>query len=63
MRDSAFAMLTTEPGKDIKPYHDRQIVVVRKARWADWLLGRVAEAEVLKPCPAGSLQVKLVQTP
>ncbi|PAP91994.1 SOS response-associated peptidase family protein [Mesorhizobium wenxiniae] len=27
----AFAMLTTEPGADIAPYHDRQVVVLRPA--------------------------------
>ena len=30
IRDGAFAMLTTEPGADIAPYHDRQIVLLEQ---------------------------------
>jgi hypothetical protein len=30
----AFAMLTTEPGEDIEPYHNRQIVVLPPQDWA-----------------------------
>lgn len=29
IKDGAFATLTTEPGEDIVPYQDRQIVVLR----------------------------------
>lgn len=32
VKDGAWAMLTTEPGRDIAPYHDRQIVVLGQAR-------------------------------
>lgn len=32
----AFTLLTTEPGPDIAPIHDRQMVVLERA---DWLLG------------------------
>jgi putative SOS response-associated peptidase YedK len=35
VKEGAFTMLTTEPGEDMRPYHDRQIVVLREARrWA-----------------------------
>src|SRR6185312_4620557 len=30
----AFTMLTTEPGTDIAPYHDRQVVVLQRDDWA-----------------------------
>ena len=33
----AFTMLTMEPGPDIAPYHDRQIVILDRADWAAWL--------------------------
>lgn len=35
VKDGAWAMLTTEPGPDIVPYHDRQIVVLDPTRGAD----------------------------
>jgi len=31
----AFATLTTVPGPDIAPYHDRRIVILDRAHWAD----------------------------
>lgn len=37
VKAGAFAMLTTEPGPDIAPYHDRQIVVLRPEEGAAWL--------------------------
>ncbi|WP_288759416.1 SOS response-associated peptidase family protein [uncultured Brevundimonas sp.] len=37
MHDGAFAMLTTEPSPDVKPYHDRQVVVLRKEYPGGWL--------------------------
>ena len=33
-RPPTFAMLTTEPGPDVAPYHDRQVVVLRPPDWA-----------------------------
>lgn len=54
VKDGAFSMLTTAPGPDIAPYHDRQIVVLpAKASWAAW----GEEAALPGPLPAGSLQV------
>jgi putative SOS response-associated peptidase YedK len=32
-----FTMLTTEPGPDIAPYHDRQIVILRPPDWPNWI--------------------------
>jgi putative SOS response-associated peptidase YedK len=53
----AFTMLTTEPGPDIAPYHNRQIVVLPPAAWAGWLDPAIPAREMLKPLPAGSLEV------
>ncbi|MEA3002100.1 MAG: hypothetical protein QOH81_888 [Sphingomonadales bacterium] len=56
----AFTMLTTEPGPDVAPYHDRQIVVLGPVDWARWLDPAVPARDVLKPLPAGSLEVAQV---
>ena len=57
----SFTMLTTEPGPDIEPYHDRQICVLPPADWAAWLFLTRPEEELLKPLPAGSLEVVTVR--
>ena len=57
----AFAMLTTEPGEDIEPYHNRQIVVLQPQDWASWLYLSKPEAELLRPLPRGSLSVDTVR--
>jgi putative SOS response-associated peptidase YedK len=56
----AFTMLTTEPGPDIAPYHSRQIVVLPRESWSRWLDPTVSAKELLKPLPAGSLEVEQV---
>ena len=33
----SFTMLTTEPGEDVKPFHNRQVAVVRPENWSAWL--------------------------
>ena len=58
----SFTMLTTEPGPDIAPYHDRQVVVLRPADWAAWLFLTQPEEDLLRPLPAGSLLVETVRT-
>jgi putative SOS response-associated peptidase YedK len=45
----AFTMLTTEPGPDVQPYHDRQIVVLWPADWVSWLDLTKPEGELLRP--------------
>jgi putative SOS response-associated peptidase YedK len=57
----AFTMLTTEPGSDVAPYHGRQVVVLPFADWRAWLDYTCPAGEVLKPLPAGSLQVQQIQ--
>ncbi|WP_426163797.1 SOS response-associated peptidase family protein [Sandarakinorhabdus sp. DWP1-3-1] len=53
----AFTMLTCEPGPDIAPYHSRQIVLMPREHWADWLGGEVPSAALIAPTPAGTLHV------
>jgi putative SOS response-associated peptidase YedK len=52
-----FTMLTTAPGPDVAPYHNRQVVVLAREDWPAWLGLTKPEAELLKPSPAGSFQV------
>ncbi len=56
----AFTMLTMAPGPDVAPYHDRQVAVLERAQWIDWLDPSVPARSVLKPLPAGTLQVEQV---
>ncbi|RWD31054.1 MAG: SOS response-associated peptidase [Mesorhizobium sp.] len=56
----AFTMLTMEPGPDIAPYHDRQIVILARDAWADWLDPSVSAKSLIKALPAGSLAVEQV---
>jgi putative SOS response-associated peptidase YedK len=57
----AFTMLTTEPGPDVAPYHNRQVAVLRPEVWADWIYLTKPEAELLQPLPAGSLTAETVR--
>jgi putative SOS response-associated peptidase YedK len=53
----AFTMLTTDAGPDVAPYHSRQIIVLPRADWAQWLDPKSDVADLLRPLPAGSLEV------
>ena len=55
----AFTMLTTEPGPEVAPYHNRQVAVVPQMDWRDWLDGSAPAADLLRPLEAGSLSVAL----
>ena len=57
----SFTMLTTKPGPDIAPVHDRQVCVLRPEDWAAWLFLTKPEAELLRPLAAGSLVVEVVR--
>jgi putative SOS response-associated peptidase YedK len=59
--EGRFTILTTEPGPDIAPYHDRQVVVLPRQDWDAWLDLTCPEAELLKPTPAGTLEVEEVR--
>lgn len=54
----AFTMLTTEPGPDVAPYHNRQVAVLDRADWGRWLDPAVPSTELLRPSPAGTLTVR-----
>jgi putative SOS response-associated peptidase YedK len=54
----AFTMLTTEPGPDVAPYHNRQVAVLPPGDWKAWLDGSVAARGLLKPLPEGTLTVR-----
>jgi putative SOS response-associated peptidase YedK len=56
----AFTMLTTPPGPDVAPYHNRQIAVLTRDKWAAWLDHEVPASELIGPCPAGLLRVEKV---
>ncbi len=53
-------MLTMDPGPDIAPYPDRQIAILDRASWADWLDPSVSAKSILHPLPPGSLAVEQV---
>jgi len=57
----SFTMLTTAPGPDVAPIHDRQIAVLAPERWTEWIYLAKPESEVLAPLPAGSLHVEQVR--
>jgi putative SOS response-associated peptidase YedK len=52
-----FTMLTTSPGPDVSPYHDRQVVVLRPPDWRAWLDLSRPEGDLLQPLAVGSLSV------
>jgi putative SOS response-associated peptidase YedK len=55
----AFTMLTTAPGADVAPYHNRQML--RPEDWAAWIHLTKPEDELLRPLAAGSLVVQTVR--
>jgi putative SOS response-associated peptidase YedK len=56
----AFTMLTTEPGEDVRPYHNRQVVVLPPGDFANWLDPVVPARELTGSLPAGSLHVEQI---
>jgi Uncharacterized conserved protein len=57
----SFTMLTTEPGPDVAPIHNRQVCVLRPEEWAAWLFLTKQEQDLLRPLPGGSLAVEVVR--
>jgi putative SOS response-associated peptidase YedK len=57
----SFTMLTTAPGPDVAPYHNRQVVVLPPEDWSAWIHLTKTEAELLRPLPLGSLDVAKVR--
>jgi putative SOS response-associated peptidase YedK len=60
-RPAAFTLLTTAPGPDVAPIHNRQMVILDRQDWTAWLDLIKPEAELLKPLRAGSLNVEQVR--
>ena len=54
-----FTMLTTKPGPDVQPYHDRQICVMPPQDGLRWL--EDADHTVLRPLPKGTLSVNTLR--
>jgi putative SOS response-associated peptidase YedK len=54
----AFTMLTTEPGPDIAPYHNRQVAVLPSSDWRAWLDYSAPGRELISRAPAGTLRVE-----
>jgi putative SOS response-associated peptidase YedK len=51
----AYTMLTTAPGPDVAPYHDRQVAVLNRADWLDWLDETKSVKGMIGPLPPGTL--------
>jgi putative SOS response-associated peptidase YedK len=58
---NSFTLLTTEPGLDVAPHHNRQIVVLRPVDWTAWLNLMKPEGELFAPLPFGTLAAETVQ--
>ena len=56
----AFVMLTTEPGPDVAPYRNRQIVVLERSDWRAWLDPRISAKDILRRPARGSLNVEQI---
>jgi len=61
VREGAFSMLTTEPGADVAPFHDRQIVTLAPQAGLNWLTLSEPSGNILKAGPAGSLQARTLR--
>ncbi|MBV9860438.1 MAG: SOS response-associated peptidase [Alphaproteobacteria bacterium] len=57
----AFTILTTDPGPDVAPIHNRQVVILDRAHWLPWLDLTRPESILLRPLPQGSLAVEQVR--
>ena len=58
---ASFTLLTTAPGPDVATIHNRQVVVLERGDWRHWLDLTRPESELLRPLPAGGLQVEQVR--
>jgi putative SOS response-associated peptidase YedK len=61
VKENCFAMLTAAPGPDIKPYHDRQIVVLPPNKGMEWLRLLDSGSNLLRPLPRGALTHRIVR--
>jgi putative SOS response-associated peptidase YedK len=56
-----FTMLTCPPGPDVEPIHNRQVVVLDRHDWAEWLDPTASPERLLRPSPAETLAVERVR--
>ena len=58
----AFAIITTTPGPDVAPFHDRQPAIIEPRQLHTWLSASVDEKRLalLAPAPAGTLDARPV---
>jgi putative SOS response-associated peptidase YedK len=61
VREGAFTMLTTAPGPDVLPYHDRSIITLAPAAGLDWLALSRPSRDILQAPPAGALSVRTLR--
>lgn len=61
VKEGCFTMLTTAPGPDVAPYHDRQVVTLAPETGMDWLALSRPTGELLRPPPAGTLAVRTLR--
>jgi hypothetical protein len=47
---AVFTLLTTEPGPDVAPIHDRQMVILERTDWSAWLELTGNEPNSCDPC-------------
>jgi putative SOS response-associated peptidase YedK len=59
----SFALLTSAPGPDQAPYHDRQPVILERDQWADWLNTAKDLAPSFRGSPAGAIAVEYFSGP
>jgi putative SOS response-associated peptidase YedK len=59
----AFTLLTTTPGPDIQPYHNRQVALLKRSDWDSWLDYSAAASDLIGPLPAGTLGVRPAMAP
>src|SRR5579871_1198780 len=54
----SFTLLTSAPGPDQAPYHNRQPVILRRDQWVDWLDPTKDMAPWFNGSPAGTIHVE-----
>ena len=58
---SPLRVVTTAPGPDVEPYHDRQVAVLQPKDWRAWIELSAPEGDLLKPLSEGALAVEMVR--
>lgn len=61
VKEGCFSLLTTAPGPNVAPYHDRQIVTFSPAEGLAWLSLSQPEQTLLRAPPAGAFNVRTLR--